>query len=321
MSSNLDFASQAPGATGVDPNHPAAAHLAIKDADDGRIDWFGGGRKKIALCGFASSSRERIPIDDTSWIIVGLNQLYRHIPRADVWMDVHANWREDNVEGTDHPRWLAQCGIPVVMVHKEAEVPTAVRNPKEALDAHFDCKYATSTVAHMLRLFIYEIEQDVERRLRETTDLASAASDGAVVSALDIYKLSRSMFNEYAIGIFGIDLIVGTEYEFQRQCAEFWIGEAEGRGIHIVIPPESALLKQLWCYGYEKEPKGWPFAMSELQQRKADLLKQKETVMNQLRGGQQLLATLDGALQEQEMLNTIGDLRHRGGTIAIPSVG
>ncbi len=314
MSSNTDFAFVAPGAEGVSPNHPAAAHLSIVDADAGRINWFGTGRKKIALCGFASSSRHRIPIDDASWLIVGLNQLYRHIARADVWFDIHMNWREDNVEGTDHPRWLAQCGIPVVMVNREPEVPTGVKNPKEALDAYFDCKYATSTVAHMLRLFIYEIDQDVQRRLRETP-VDSAAS------ALDVYQLARTMYQEYSIGIFGIDLVVGTEYEFQRQCAEFWIGEAEGRGINLVIPPESALLKQLWCYGYEKEPAGWPFQMSEFARRKADLTKQKDTVIAQMRHGERMLATIDGALQEQEMLGQVADLRVRGAQVAIPSAG
>lgn len=311
MSSNIDFAFAAPGATGVDPNHPAAAHLSVLDADAGRIGWFATGRKKIALCGFASSSRHRMPFDDPSWIIVGLNQLYRHIPRMDVQVDIHANWREDNVEGTDHPRWLAQCGIPVVMVDREADVPTAVRNPKDVLDAYFDCDYATSTVAHELRLFIYEIDQEVQRRLR-----AMPATDCPTVA--DACALAKSVYDEYSIGIFGIDLIVGTEYEHQRQCAEFWIGEAEGRGINIVIPPESALLKQLWCYGYEKEPKGWPFAMSEFDLRRIALEKQFDGVMQQRAQLERVLATIDGARQENEMLRQVGSLRHRGGTVAIP---
>lgn len=314
MSSNKDFAFVAPGAEGVDPNHPNAAHVTIRDAEAGRIDWFGTGRKKIALCGFASSSRHRIPVDDPSWLIVGLNQLYRHIARADVWFDIHRNWCEDNVEGTDHPRWLGQCGIPVVMVNREPDVPTGVKNPKDLLDVYFDCKYATSTVAHMLRLFIYEIDQDVQRRLRETP------LDG-VRTAYDVHALARTMYQEYSIGVFGIDLIVGTEYEHQRQCAEFWLGEAEGRGIDIVIPPESALLKQLWCYGYEKEPAGWPFQMSELDRRLVDLGKQKETVIGQMRHGERMLATIDGAMQEQEMLKQVAVLRVRGGQIAIPSAG
>lgn len=311
MSSNTDFAFVAPGAEGVNPAHPAAAHLPILDAEHGRIGWFATGRKKIALCGFASSSRHRMPFDDPDWIIVGLNQLYRHIPRLDVQVDIHANWREDNVEGTDHPRWLAQCGVPVVMVHREADVPTAVRNPKEALDTYFDCTYATSTVAHELRLFLYEIDQEVQRRLRETPTNGHA-------TALDVYQLARSIYGEYAIGIFGIDLIVGTEYEHQRQCAEFWIGEAEGRGINIVIPPESALLKQLWCYGYEKEPQGWPFKASEMTSRGTALEKQFNDVMAKRHECDRLLATLDGARQENGMLQTISQLRVRGGTIPMP---
>lgn len=312
MSSNTDFAHAAPGATGVDKAHPLAAHLTIDDADAGRINWFGTGRKRIALCGFASSSRGRIPIDDPTWIIVGLNQLYRHIPRADVWFDIHMNWREDNVEGTDHPAWLGQCSIPVVMTKREPDVPTAVRNPKPELDAYFGTPYATSTVAHMLRLFIYEIDQDVKRRLQKLSAV------GGDTTAYDAYELARSLYKEYEIGIFGIDLIVGTEYEFQRQCAEFWIGEAEARNITVTIPPESALLKQLWCYGYEKEPAGFPFGLGELKGRGEALRKQFEAAQKQMQDMSRLLSTLDGAIQENDMLKQVGDLRFRGGQIAIP---
>ena len=63
-----------------------------------------------------------MPIADPSWIIVGLNQLYRHIARADVWFDIHLDWRAGNVEGTDHPRWLAECGLPVFMVEREPSI-------------------------------------------------------------------------------------------------------------------------------------------------------------------------------------------------------
>ena len=60
-------------------------------------------RKKIAICGFAASSRMLAPFDDPEWSVAILNQLYRHTPRASMIYDVHGNWREANVEGTDHP--------------------------------------------------------------------------------------------------------------------------------------------------------------------------------------------------------------------------
>ena len=46
MSSNVDFANQAPGAEGYNAQHPAAAHLTIIDHAKGLVDI--GDRKKIA---------------------------------------------------------------------------------------------------------------------------------------------------------------------------------------------------------------------------------------------------------------------------------
>lgn len=315
MSSHADFAVVAPGAEGVRRDHQAAAHLPILDADAGRIDWFGSGRKKIALCGFAGSSRHRMPIADPSWIIVGLNQLYRHIARADVWFDIHLDWRAGNVEGTDHPRWLAECGLPVFMVEREPSIPTAVRNPKAALDLHFGINYATSTVAHMLRLFTYEIDRDVERRLGVMGNLTAQPLG---MTVLDAYKLGRSLYAEYTIGIFGIDLIVGTEYAHQRQCAEFWIGEAEARGIVIDVPPESALLKQMFCYGYEQEPAAWPLRQRELETRRDSLSARREQIAAQVREAQLSAARLEGAILEEEMLIHVAQLRARGATVGLP---
>ena len=312
MSSNVDFAHAAPGETGVDRAHPATAQLRILDAATGRVEWFAE-RKKFAICGFASSTRHLSPQDDPAWIIVGLNQLYRHSRRADAWFDIHAYWREGNVEGTDHPRWLAECGIPVIMTECDPSVPTAVRHPIETLIGHFGIDYFTSTVAHMIALATYEIDMAVRRRLEATPK-------NGLATAWDVYVLARSMYEEYTIGIFGIDLVVGTEYEMQRQCAEFWIGEAEGRGINLNIPPQSALLKQLYRYGYQMEPAGHPFTLKELEARRQTLMGQRNEAMNQLGTVQRTIATIDGAIQESEMLNQVGQLRVRGAAIPMPGV-
>ncbi len=310
MSSNVDYAKAAPGETGVQPDHPCTVTLDILDAEAGRVNWFKD-RKKFAICGFASSSRHRMPLTDPDWIIVGLNQLYRHIPRADAWFDIHAYWREGNVEGTDHPRWLAECGIPVVMTEREPSIPTAVRHPIETLIQYFGIDYFTSTVAHMLGLAIYEIDQAVKARLEATPK-------NGLATAWDVYQLARSIYAEYTIGIFGIDLVVGTEYEHQRQCAEFWIGEAEGRGICLDIPPESALLKQQYRYGYSMEPAGHPIKLSELEMRRGALQKQMQQVQQKAGELQRVMHTIDGALQEADMLCQVAGLRVRGASIPVP---
>lgn len=236
-----DFAAQAPGATGYRVDHPAAAHVGIIDADAGILDWRG--RKKVALCGFAESSRHRIPVDDSDWILAGLNQLYRHLPRWDVWFDVHENWRDGNLEGTDHEGWLAACGIPVLMAQREPSVPTSVRYPADRIARRAGgIDYLTSTASHMLAWALDAIDADVEAEGRNRV----ARAGGSVIEAA---AAVRGLYAQYTVGIFGIDLLAETEFARQRPCAEFWIGRLAARGVGILIPPESALLKQPHRYG------------------------------------------------------------------------
>ena len=248
MSSHVDFA-VAPAEAGVRPDHPAASHVRILDAEAGLIERT---REKIAICGYASSSRDLAPFDDPTYDIVGLNQLYRFIQRADIWADIHINWDEENVEGTDHRGWLRDCGIPVLMMERQADLPTSVRFPIDDVIG-IATDYFTSTISLLLGWAI------------------------------------RQGYKE--IALFGIDLVVGTEYEVQKACAEFWMGVAHGRGIDLRLPPTCALLKHTHRYGYEREPKWGPCSLSEINGRVASLLKERDTLLAKLHA-------LDGALHE-----------------------
>lgn len=297
-----DTTYHAPGATGVDWDHPAAAHVQILDADAGRVDILGTGRKNIAICGFASSSRHRMPFDDPTWIIVGLNQLYRHIPRADVWFDIHSNWADpaDNVPNTDHPRYLRECQFPVFMIERQSDTPTSVRYPLDRMIQKQGLDYFTSTVAFMAAWAIDEIEYCVMRR--------------AEAAGLSDYASLKRLFGEYTLGIFGIDLIVGDEYFYQKPCVEFWLGVAGGLGIQVYLPPETALCKQLYRYGYERDPGGTQFLpVRELNTRRASMERERNALMAKLQ-------TLDGAMQENGYLCQVGDLRSKGGAIPISPV-
>ena len=300
MSSNRDFA-DATGAQGVDPNHPCASHLRILDAQAGLIERR---RDKIAIVGYATTSRDDAPFDNPEWDIAGLNQIYRFLPREDIHMDIHVNWDEHNVEGTDHRGWLRDCGIPVLMTRVHQDLPTSVAFPLQAVIG-IGCDYLTSSVAFYVAWAIHQ--------------------------------------GYRTIGLYGIDLVVGTEYEFQKACAEFWLGVAHGKGIDLVIPQTSALLKHTHRYGYEVEPDTGLVKLSEIQGRIAKLREQVDQSQARLiaiDGGigevrrheqwradpaarlkdleqtrQEALiqtATLDGALQEAQFMSELTTLRLRG---------
>ena len=55
------------------------------------------------------------------------------------------------------------------------------------------------------------------------------------------------------IAIYGVNLAIGDEWFYQKACAEWWIGLAEGKGVAVYVPSASALLKQYARYGYAQE--------------------------------------------------------------------
>jgi len=313
---------QVPNPTGEVWTHPSGHIPEIVDAQRGIVKFT---RKKIAIVGFASSTRHLAPFDDDTYTIMALNQLYRHIKRADVWFDIHENYDEHVVEGTDHVGWLKDCQIPVYMNECHQRYPCSVRYPIEAVLAYFGHDYFTSTIAFMIALAIMEKPEE--------------------------------------IAIYGVDLIVGTEWETQRQCAEYYIGWARGMGIKVVIPEASSLLTQRSRYGYQVRPDDLlhtddfvtrhtrvkerrdqlqihlalldgamqedDFHFTEIRQR-AEAMTEEEAVVifanERLQPRAKAIKTkrdeiqsqllmLDGALQEDEYWKSLYELRERGGAI------
>lgn len=250
MSSHKDFAVVPEGVEGVDLAHPLRSGARVLDGEAGIVERR---REKLAIVGYATSSRDMAPFNDPEWEIVGLNQLYRFIPRADFWCDIHENWNEENVEGTDHEAWLRDCGMPILMFATQPQLPTSVKFPLHDIIAKHGIDYFTSTISYLIAWGIYQG-----------------------------YK---------TLGLFGIDLIVGTEYEVQKACAEAWLLYAHGRDIQIVLPPNCALLKHTHRYGYEREPAAHPIRLSDYGTRIERLTKERDSHLARLHA-------LDGAIHE-----------------------
>jgi hypothetical protein len=75
------------------------------------------------------------------------------------------------------------------------------------------------------------------------------------------------------IGVYGIDLIVGREYAWEKPCAEFYLGIATAKGIDIHVPKACALMWQDYTYGYEAEPDYGFYSLSRLRKRVSELHK------------------------------------------------
>lgn len=286
-------------------DHPAYSAGRILDAEAGAIDLVMPDgvtpRKKIALVGFASSTKDMAPFADPEWAIIGMNQLNRHIPRrADAWFEIHRDYLDAVVPGTDHETWLRECGLPIFMVERFPQLPTSVKYPVDRLIAKYDLDYFTSTVAYMFAWATDYIDQRVEAQLK-------ASPGNGLASAYDVVQLQKSFYREWSVGIFGIDLIVGEEYDWQRACAEFWLGQMLARDITVLIPKESALLKQRYRYGYLMEP-------NDLL-KDSDISKRIGQLTAEHQKHSEAAVQLVGALKELETIRELRRLRERGGNI------
>lgn len=176
--------------------------------------------RKVAVIGKCSSSRHHAPMSAPGWEIWCL--AWDPTPVVHRLFEVHRNWRDFQGVGTEnaamHRRWLMGQVVPVYMRQVEEDIPTSVRYPLE--DVHEmvgnatgkDFAYLESSIAFMFALAMLEYKQ-------------GKCHDGL------------------KIGIWGVDLDVGTEYSYQRPNMEYLIGLARGMGIKVVLPSVSHLLR------------------------------------------------------------------------------
>ncbi len=173
-------------------------------------------KRKIAIIGWAGTSRDLAPWADPTWEKWGLNTMAQHTPYAAQMQRLyqihsHEDIRLDQTDDPAYWQWMVQNQtIPIYMHFPQPEIPMAVQFPTEELLKKYR-NYFTNTVSWMI---------------------AHAIEEGADT-----------------IGVWGVDMAAATEYAAQRPSCEYFLGIAEGKGIEIVLPPESDLLRTAAQYG------------------------------------------------------------------------
>lgn len=179
-------------------------------------------RREICIAGYAVETREKVFDLDDSVEVWGINMAHSYLyPRrkCDVWFQLHPrDWSSMGQKPTgywgrppEHLDFLQKFDGPVYMSYEEPDVPNctlfdidAILNKLRVNKARAR-KYLTSTFAYIM---------------------AFAVSEGVD-----------------KIYLYGINLTALDEYTHQRPCMEYWIGQAEARGIEVEIPAASALCK------------------------------------------------------------------------------
>ena len=198
--------------------------IKVKAPIPRRTYFSGVGRlRKIGCCGGAKSL-QYAPWHDPTWELWA-HASCRHLCKrdADLLFDLHPKelWSDPLKKSWDprYKEWLAINHIPIMMQQAYPEVPASIKYPFETMITEFPRGYMTNHIAYMVALALME--------------------------------------GVTHIGIFGCDYNSNSEYGAQRGCAEYWLGVAEGRGVHVQIAPQCDLLnKPSLLYGYESHPKG-----------------------------------------------------------------
>lgn len=178
--------------------------------------------RKIGLVGSHGGSLVHCPWQDPSWELWGhasAHAFYRRV--LDRYFDLHTlEERPKNAKVEQYIEWLRRCPSPVYMQRVHKDIPQSKQYPKERILMEYGGtrRYFKNQVAWMIAL---------------------AFTEGVT-----------------HLGLFGINYGHYSEYETQRGSAEYWLGRAEERGIHLVLPDECSLLAEpKGLYGYESHDK------------------------------------------------------------------
>lgn len=232
-------------------------------------------RKKVAVIGFSSSSRDMAPWFDPDWELWGMNQGYEHFRRKpDRWFELHDKEHQPDASVPTYLDDLTTLGCPIYMLEVDISIPRSVRYPLENV-LKMGPRYFTSTAAYMVGLAI----------------------------TLGVEE----------IGLYGVDCSVGSEYEYQKPCLEWWMGVAAGRGIRVTVPETSALLKAPFLYGYEPS-REWPrsasVSLSFLDARIADRKVMSNEILTEWH-------RQEGAIQEAQEIRKFVEAASRGSQFGI----
>lgn len=175
-------------------------------------------RPNVAIVGFTAHRDEALKLDPKEWEIWGLNELHRYMPpnRFHRWFEIHPREAlQNDPGGSEHLADLAKFQIPVYMHQHWPDIPASLPFPVDEIVEGLGRDYFTCCPAWMIG---FAIALGFER-----------------------------------IHVYGVDMASDTEYATQRNCCEYWLGVAEGRGVEIMVPDTSDLLKCVGRYGFGSE--------------------------------------------------------------------
>ena len=187
-----------------------------------------GGKKTVAIVGSAWTSRSWAPYDDPDVEVWCFNEMHGQlgVGKADRWFQLHHKWVWTNGENVrfSHLEWLKKDrDYPLYMQKVYDGIPGATRYPLQEIQSR-------------LLTRVWRGETLIKKLF--TTSM--------------VYGIALALDEGFErIELYGIELVMGGEYGYQRETMAFWLGKADGMGVDVWMPEKCELLKAP-LYAYEE---------------------------------------------------------------------
>ena len=162
-------------------------------------------KKKIAIVGFAPSTKDKAPYNDPDWEIWVLNEYFTMLPceanNIARWFELHQRDTVLNSFRTkEYLKQLQQSNIPIMMVEKFEDIPMSEKYPLDEIIKELETDYFTNSISYMVAYAIY--------------------------------------YGADEIAMYGVDMAQDEEYAKERPSVEYFVGYARAKGVPVYIPPE-----------------------------------------------------------------------------------
>jgi len=226
---------------------------------------------RVCIVGFADGHRADAPFDEPDMEFWGLNRLHTVLPDKTWhrWFELH-DLEKFYGQDQEHQTFLKAAQFPIYVRPQDMQIAEqwgidAVPYPRDQIVATFQ-PYFTNTVSWLLAMAIMmEFEE------------------------IHLYGVDMAMDN-----------VLQAEYAEQRPSCEWLIGLAQGRGIKVVLPPGSDLMKASHLYGFDDDE-----YRAKMSARVVELANRKEQIRGEMHQHkaradmlQARISELDGSMQE-----------------------
>jgi hypothetical protein len=177
--------------------------------------------RKVAIVGFAPSTRDKAPYNNPEWEIWVLNEYKTILPNggaSNITKHFELHHRStvlDSKRNKDYIDDLRSSTVPIYMTEKHDDIPMSVEYPLQDIIKALGTDYFTNSISYMIAMAVYEGVEE--------------------------------------LAIYGVDMAQEEEYAKERPSVEYFVGYARARGIPVFIPPESDICKVPYLYGFQEE--------------------------------------------------------------------